>query len=92
MDGTTIIGAASILGAAICMGIGAIGAGIGEGMGLARALSAVAQQPDESGTITRNLFVGMAIIESSAIYAFVISLILLFANPFWDYVKAQAGG
>ena len=56
---------------------------------LAQALEAIAQQPDEAGTITRTLFVGLAMVESTAIYCFVISLILIFANPFWG---AVAGG
>jgi F0F1-type ATP synthase membrane subunit a len=50
------------------------------------------QQPDEAGTITRTLFVGLAMIESVAIYCFVISIILIFANPFWNYMVAKSGG
>lgn len=71
------------------MGLGAIGPGIGEGRALASALQAMAQQPDEANRITRTLFVGMAVVESTGIYAFVIAMILLFANPFW---KHFAGG
>lgn len=52
----------------------------------------IAQQPDEHNAIIRTLFVGLAMIESIAIYCFVISMILLFANPFWNYVVAKAGG
>jgi F-type H+-transporting ATPase subunit c len=92
MNGVELIGAISILTAGIGMAIGSIGPAIGEGMALARALGAMAQQPDESNTITRTLFVGLAMIESTAIYVFVISIILLFANPFWDYVVEAAGG
>ena len=55
-------------------------------------LNALAQQPDEANTITRTLFVGMALVESTAIYCFVITLILIFANPFWSYVTTQLGG
>jgi F-type H+-transporting ATPase subunit c len=47
-------------------------------------LRSIAQQPDESNTISRTLFVGLAMIESTAIYCFVLSMILLFANPFWN--------
>ncbi|GAH52458.1 unnamed protein product, partial [marine sediment metagenome] len=47
------------------------------------------QQPDEANTITRTLFVGLAMVESTAIYCLVISVILIFANPFWNYVLAQ---
>jgi F-type H+-transporting ATPase subunit c len=53
-------------------------------------LSSLAQQPDAATTITRTLFVGLAMIESIAIYCFVVSMILIFANPFWNHVIAQA--
>ena len=43
-------------------------------------------------TITRTLFVGLAMIESTAIYCFVVSMIVLFANPVWDYVLPVTGG
>ncbi|MGB5987358.1 MAG: ATP synthase F0 subunit C, partial [Desulfobacterales bacterium] len=65
---------------------------LGEGRAVAQGLASLAQQPDESSSITRTLFVGLAMIESTAIYAFVVSMILLFANPFWDYAISQAGG
>ena len=74
------------------MGIGAVGPGMGQGRAVAAALSALAQQPDASSTITRTLFVGLAMIESMAIYCFVISMILIFANPFWNHVITQAAG
>jgi F-type H+-transporting ATPase subunit c len=83
---------ASVLAAGLTIGIGAIGPAIGEGRAVAQALLSLAQQPDESNTITRTLFVGLAMIESTAIYCFVVSMILLFANPFWDFVVQQAGG
>lgn len=86
MDSISLIGMASILSAGISMGIGAIGPALGEGRAVAQALSALAQQPDERNTITRTLFVGLAMIESTAIYCFVIAMILIFANPFWDHV------
>ena len=52
-------------------------------------MSALAQQPDAGATITRTLFVGLAMIESMAIYCFVVSMILLFANPFWNHAISQ---
>ncbi|ACS80289.1 MULTISPECIES: F0F1 ATP synthase subunit C [Maridesulfovibrio] len=82
----------SIIAAGLCMGIGAIGPAIGEGMALSRALSSIAQQPDETNTIVKFLFVGMAMVESTAIYCFVLAMILLFANPFWSYFLEKAGG
>ncbi len=84
-----VIGQYSILVAGFTIALGSIGPAIGEGIALARALSAIAQQPDESSTITRTLFVGLAMVESTAIYCFVISIILIFANPFWSHVTQQ---
>jgi F-type H+-transporting ATPase subunit c len=81
---TTIIAVASIATSGITIGIGVIGPAIGEGRAVATALSSLAQQPDASSTITRTLFVGLAMIESLSIYCFVVSMILIFANPFWN--------
>lgn len=92
MDNITLIGMASVITAGLTIAIGAIGPALGEGRAVAQALSSIAQQPDETGTITRTLFVGLAMIESTAIYCFVVSMILLFANPFWDFVVSKAGG
>jgi F-type H+-transporting ATPase subunit c len=92
MESVNIIGAVSVFISGLTIAIGAVGPALGEGRALAQALNAIAQQPDESSTITRTLFVGLAMIESTAIYCFVIAIILIFANPFWNYVKAQAGG
>ncbi|MCK5767535.1 MAG: F0F1 ATP synthase subunit C [Candidatus Caldatribacteriota bacterium] len=91
MSSIDIIGAVSIITAGITIALGSIGPAIGEGMALARALGAIAQQPDEANTITRTLFVGLAMVESTAIYCLVISVILIFANPFWNYVLSQVG-
>jgi F-type H+-transporting ATPase subunit a len=52
----------------------------------------IMQQPDAATTITRTLFVGLAMIESIAIYCLVISMILIFANPFWNHVIETATG
>ena len=92
MDSMTIIALASIIIAGFTISIGAIGPALAEGRAVGTALSSLAQQPDASATITRTLFVGLAMIESIAIYCFVVSMILLFANPFWNYVIAQAAG
>jgi F-type H+-transporting ATPase subunit c len=81
-----MIGVASIVVSGMTIAIGSLGPAIGESWALSRALSAIAQQPDEANTITRTLFVGLAMIESTAIYCFVISIILIFSNPFWNYV------
>jgi F-type H+-transporting ATPase subunit c len=82
MSGQEWMMTVSVLGAALTMAAGAIGAAIGESRIAAAAMDALARQPDESGSITRTLFVSLAMVESTAIFCLVISLILLFANPF----------
>lgn len=79
------VAVASIATAGLTMAVGAIGPALGEGRSIAAAVGAIAQQPDESGTITRALFIGLAMVESVAIYCFVIAMILVFANPFWGF-------
>ena len=88
MDHDTIIALVSIVTAGFTIAIGSIGPALGEARALAQALSAIAQQPDEANTITRTLFVGMAMVESTAIYCFVISIILLFV---YSFVTTAAG-
>lgn len=92
MDSATIIAVVSIITAGLTIAIGSVGPALGEGRAVATALSALAQQPDASATITRTLFVGLAMVESVAIYCFVVSMILLFANPFWSHAVAQVAG
>ncbi len=92
MDSLTLVAVASIVSSGICIGIGAIGPALGEGRALAMALNSIALQPDETNSITRTLFVGLAMVESTAIYCFVVTMILLFANPFWNYFLARVGG
>ena len=92
MDNLSIIALASIVTAGITTSFGAIGPALGEGRAVSTALTSLAQQPDASATITRTLFVGLAMIESTAIYCFVVSMILIFANPFWNHVIAQTAG
>lgn len=88
MDSMTLIAVVSIITAGLTIAIGSIGPALGEGRAVATALTALAQQPDASATITRTLFVGLAMVESVAIYCFVVSMILLFANPFWKQAIA----
>lgn len=92
MDSMTLIAIVSIITAGLTIAIGSIGPSLGEGRAVAAALTSLAQQPDASATITRTLFVGLAMVESVAIYCFVVSMILLFANPFWNHVITQAAG
>ena len=72
----------SIIAAAVAVSIGSIAPALGEGRSVAAAMDAIARQPEAAGTISRTLFVGLAMIETMAIYCLVIALILLFANPY----------
>ena len=92
MDNMTLIAIASIATAGLTTGVGCMCPALGEGRAVATALTSLAQQPDASATITRTLFVGLAMIESTAIYCFVVSMILIFANPFWNHVITQTTG
>jgi len=88
MDSLTWIAVASIVMAGLTTGFGTMAPALAEGRAVALALTSLAQQPDASATITRTLFVGLAMIESTAIYCFVVSMILIFANPFWNAAVA----
>jgi len=92
MNEMSLIAMVSIIIAGLTTGFGTMGPALAEGRAVAMALTSLAQQPDASATITRTLFVGLAMIESTAIYCFVVSMILLFANPFWNYAIAAAAG
>jgi F-type H+-transporting ATPase subunit c len=85
MDNATIVAAASIVTAGLTIGLGCMIPASGQGKAISSALNSIAQQPDAEQTITRTLFVGLAMLESLAIYCFVISMILIFANPFWNH-------
>ncbi|HTP66321.1 MAG TPA: ATP synthase F0 subunit C [Geobacteraceae bacterium] len=86
MDSITVVVAVSTFTAGTAVAVGGIGPARGLGEALAKALEAIARQPEAAGQITRTLFVGMALIESVVIYAFVIGLIILFANPLMGYI------
>lgn len=92
MQDTSLIAMVSIVTAGLTIAIGSLGPAFGEARALAQALSAIAQQPDEANTITRTLFVGLAMVESTAIYCFVVTMILIFANPFWEHLVSKAAG
>lgn len=72
----------SIIGAAMAVSFGAIGPALAEGRSVAAAMEAIARQPESVGPLSRTLFVGLAMIETMAIYCLVVALLLLFANPF----------
>jgi F-type H+-transporting ATPase subunit c len=81
MTEQTLLSIASIVTAGLTVTIGSIAPALAEGRAVVAALDAIARQPDVAGTTTRTLFVGMAMVESTAIYCLVVALVLLFANP-----------
>lgn len=90
MDMISVIGAASVISAGLCIAIGGAGSAIAEGNAAASALKAMGQQPDEAGMLTRTLFVTMAMLESTAIYALIVTFLILYGNPFWNYAVQLA--
>jgi F-type H+-transporting ATPase subunit c len=86
MDSITVVVAISTFTAGFAIAIGGYGPARGLAEALSKALEAIARQPEAAGQITRTLFVGMALIESVVIYAFVLGLIILFANPLIGYI------
>ena len=91
MDSMTLIAVASIIIAGITTSFGTMAPALAEGRAVAAALEALAQQPDASATITRTLFVGLAMIESMAIYCFVLSMILDLCQSFLDPRHRRGG-
>lgn len=81
-DGSVWFFGLTILGAGLAMGLGTVGTGVGMGNTVGKALEAMARQPEMMGTIQTNMFIGLAFIESLAIYALAVAMILLYANPF----------
>ncbi|MHC4251692.1 MAG: ATP synthase F0 subunit C [Planctomycetota bacterium] len=72
-----IVWAARYLGAGICMGIGAIGPGIGEGYAAGRACEGISRRPEEAGLLTRTMLVGQAVSETTGIYSLLIAFLLI---------------
>lgn len=77
-----LIPVVSILAAALAVSFGAIGPALAEGRAVAAAMDAIARQPEAAGTLSRTLFVGLAMIETMAIYCLGVAVLVLFANPF----------
>ena len=70
--------AGKAIGAGLCMGIGAVGPGIGEGNAVAHALDGMSRQPESIGTLRSTMIMGCAIAETTGIYSLVVSLLILF--------------
>ena len=90
MDNSTWIAMVAMCVAGITMALGVLGPALAQGKAIAEGLKAIAQQPDEAANLTRTLFVGLAMIESLAIYCLVVALILVFANPFWTHALGKS--
>lgn len=78
ISGDVIVKAMALLAAGICMGLGAIGPGLGEGFVAGKACEALGKRPDEANQITKTMIIGQAITETTGIYSLVIALILIF--------------
>jgi len=76
----------STLAAALAIALGTIAPAFAMGRAIAKALDALARQPEAEKVISRTLFIGLAMIESLAIYCLVIVLIILFRNPLLEYL------
>lgn len=81
MDGVDLIKVCSAIGAGIAM-IAGIGPGIGQGFAAGKGAEAVGRQPEAQSDIVRTMLLGAAVAETTGIYALIVALILLFANPF----------
>lgn len=77
---------ASTVGAALAIALGVMFPALAMGRAISQALDALARQPEAENSITRTLFIGLAMIESLAIYVLVIVLIILFRNPLLEYL------
>lgn len=80
---------ASVVVAGFSIAIATMCTGIAQGMAINGAMQGISRQPEAAGTISTNLIIGLAFIESLAIYALVVVLLLLFANPFTTGAKDQ---
>lgn len=80
MDSETLLQVVRIVAAGATIAVGSVAPALAEGRALAQALESIARQPDASDTISRTLFVGLAMVESTAIYCLVMAFIILFVK------------
>src|SRR5690606_41792426 len=90
MDSLELIAMISIIMAGATVGIGAPVTAIGEGWAVSRGMAALAQQPDAAPVIARGLFIGVAMIESTAIYCFGVYMVMSFVIALWKYLLSLA--
>jgi len=86
MDKISWFATLSTIGALLAIAIGVMFPALAMGRAITQALDALARQPEAEKSISRTLFIGLAMIESLAIYVLVIALIVLFRNPLLEYV------
>lgn len=86
MSALSLFTIVSTAAAVLAIAIGVVGPAIAMGRAISQALDAIARQPDSERSIMRALFIGLAMIESLAIYVLVIVLIVLFRNPLLEYL------
>ena len=89
-DAETFVTGARYAGAALAMGLGAIGAAVGEGYIAGFANSACSSRPEKAGDVIKTMLIGQAVAESTAIFALVVAMLLLFMNYVGDMTKAVA--
>lgn len=80
MEAKALVLACSAIGAGIAM-VAGLGAGIGQGFAAGKAAEAVGRQPEKKGDIIQTMLLGAAVAETTGIFAFVVAMILLYANP-----------
>lgn len=82
IDGKVLIKMAALIGAGLCMGIGAIGPAIGEGFIGAKTVESMARQPELQGPLTRTMILADAIAETTGVYSLIVAILLIFLFAF----------
>jgi F-type H+-transporting ATPase subunit c len=90
-DAATMIQLASYAGAGLCIGLGAIGAALGEGYTAGLANNGLSLKPESSGDIMKNMLIGQAVAESAGIFALIIAILLIFLEtPATSLINASS--
>ena len=89
MKDLTLFATVSTVFAALAVASGVFFPALAMGRAISQALDALARQAESEKAITRTLFIGLAMIESLAIYVLVVALIILFRNPLLEYLVKQ---
>jgi len=84
VDAITLVTLTTIVISAVAIVVGTLTPAIVEGRAVLKALEGITRQPEAANDLRTTLFVGMALLESTAIYVLLVVLVLLFANPLID--------